>query len=111
MAKMIMVKTASGDEPSTLVPAIVEMYDGVSDSVVLRDTVTIDGEPSSVVPLSICYEFDDPMMTLINALVNSAAVMAASAKTKLAAAKMLSELSLQPAAFDVEGDPQVFQGH
>lgn len=102
--KMVVVRTSMAEMPCCLASAIADQFDESGDHVILRDAVTIDGNMTTIVPAAICFEFDQDMMDAINALVNDAAALTEQAEDKLVGAKMLAELGLEQAAFEIDAD-------
>ena len=67
--KVILVKTAT----CRLEPVTALNYDGVSETVTIDRPVNLDDdEPTMMVPLARCFEFDADMLEHVNALVGGA---------------------------------------
>ena len=100
--KMVVVRTSMAEMPCCLASAIADQFDESGDHVILRDAVMVDGGETFIVMAESCFEFDSDVMHAINALVADAATLAGEAEDKLVAARMLAELGLQLAAFEVD---------
>jgi hypothetical protein len=100
--KMVLVKSSTDAAPCRLAAGIADQLDESGGNVILRDALMVDGDETFIVAAESCFEFDSDTRDAINALVDDAATLAREAKDKLAGAKMLAELGLQLAAFEVD---------
>ena len=100
--KMVLVRASMAEVPCCLATAIADQLDESGGNVILRDAVVVDGDETFIVTAESCFEFDSNTRDAINTLVADAATLAGEAEDKLVAARMLAELGLQLAAFEVD---------
>src|ERR1035437_779661 len=100
--KLVAVKTSMHETPCHLVAVIVDRYDKDSEEVILREGVMIDGHQTAIVPAELCFEFSADVVNSVNALVNDAAALTEQADEKLTGAKILGELALERAFFELD---------
>jgi hypothetical protein len=93
--KVIMVKT--DDAFPRLIPVTAMTYDSTTQTVVLDRVVACGaGEPSNIVPLHRCFEFDIDLINNVNALTESGI-------NSISAAQQLCVSGLTPAELETDG--------